>query len=167
MDYPQGFKDAMVRKMTAPGRRPTVDIAEEMGLHPSTLSRWVREAGMVGNMSQRKIQGKPMTVDSRTPEEKLQLVLEASVLRDDEMGAFLRENSIHQAHIDQWQKDALAGLSGKASVSRTQNTPDAKRIRELEKELQRKDKALASAAALIILKKKADALWGVEDDDME
>ena len=44
-------------------------------------------------------------------------------------------------------------------------SPEARRIRELEKELRRKDKALAETAALLVLKKKANAIWGDEDDD--
>ena len=38
-------------------------------------------------------------------------------------------------------------------------------MRELEKQLRRKDKALAEAAALLVLQKKAQAIWGDEDDD--
>lgn len=167
MDYPQRFKEAMVRKMTATGRPPTVDLAEEMGVHPSTLSRWVREAGNVGDMSQKKIKGTGRRPDDRTPQEKLQLLLEASLLTDEELGAFLREKGLHEAQLESWQRDAEAGLAGQPMASRPKNSPEARRIRDLEKELKRKDRALAEAAALIVLKKKAEALWGVEDDDTE
>jgi transposase-like protein len=169
MEYPQSFKEAMVRKMTAPGRKPTVDLAAEMGLHPSTLSRWVREAGRVGDMSQKKIKKTGRRPDDRTPEEKFQLLLEASLLADEELGAFLREKGLHEAQLEQWQRDALSGL-----VQKKTTPQQSKEIRELkievqkrDKEILRKDKALAEAAALIVLKKKADALWGVEDDDTE
>jgi transposase len=42
---------------------------------------------------------------------------------------------------------------------------EARRVRELEKELRRKDKALAEAAALLVLQKKVQAIWGDADDD--
>ena len=42
-----------------------------------------------------------------------------------------------------------------------------RRVRELERELNRKEKALAEAAALLVLKKKAQAIWGDEDDDTD
>jgi transposase len=42
---------------------------------------------------------------------------------------------------------------------------DAKRIKKLERELRRKEKALAEAAALLVLQKKVQAIWGDEDDD--
>ena len=44
---------------------------------------------------------------------------------------------------------------------------EAKRLRELERELQRKDKALAETAALLVLQKKVQAIWGDGDDDTE
>ena len=169
MDYPQRFKEAMVRKMTTPGRPPTVDLAEEMGVHPSTLSRWVREAGSVSDMSKKKIKGTGRRPDDRTPQEKLQLLLEASLLTDEELGAFLREKGLHEAQLESWQRDALSGL-----VQEKPTPQHSKEIRELKKEIEkrdkeilRKDRALAEAAALIVLKKKAEALWGVEDDDTE
>lgn len=42
---------------------------------------------------------------------------------------------------------------------------ESRRVRELERELRRKDKALAEAAALLVLQKKVQALWGDGDDD--
>ena len=47
---------------------------------------------------------------------------------------------------------------------REQTRADKKRIKELERELLRKDKALAEAAALLVLRKKLDALWGIDDE---
>jgi hypothetical protein len=41
---------------------------------------------------------------------------------------------------------------------------DRQRIRELEKDLGRKDRALAETAALLILRKKAAAIWGERDE---
>ncbi len=170
MEYSRSFKEAMVMKMMDPARRRrTEELAVEVGVHPSTLSRWVREAGRVGDMSRKKIKEKGGRPDDRTAEEKLQMVLEASLLTDEELGVFLREKGLHEAQLERWRQDALGGLSGQPPLSKSASgkTPEAKRIRELEKELNRKEKALAEAAALIVLKKKADALWGVEDNDTE
>jgi transposase-like protein len=99
----------------------------------------------------------------RTPDEKLAMVLEASRLSDEELGEFLRRNGLHEADLTRWRGEALAGLG-----NRRQEKPrssDAKRIRELEKELRRKDKALAETAALLVLQKKVQAIWGDGDDD--
>ncbi len=42
---------------------------------------------------------------------------------------------------------------------------DERRIKELERELRQKEKALAETAALLVLRKKAQAIWGEVEDD--
>jgi hypothetical protein len=73
---------------------------------------------------------------------------------------------VHTNQLERWRevvRGALAG--GQVSEARRQAERDRKRIRELERELHRKDKALAESAALLWLKKKAQEIWGDEDDD--
>jgi len=60
----------------------------------------------------------------------------------------------------------LAGLEPIA-VACAKKAPESKRIRELERELRRKDAALAETAALLVLKKKAQMIWGDEDDNTD
>jgi hypothetical protein len=98
--------------------------------------------------------------------EKLAAVLEAASLSDEELGAFLRSKGLHEAQLQQWHDQMLAGLEP-LTVPRGKKAPETKRVRELEKELRRKDKALAETAALLVLKKKAQEIWGGEDDDTE
>ena len=96
-------------------------------------------------------------------EEILDTVLEAARVPDEELGAFLRRKGIHEAHLQEWRERLLAGLEGPARRSR--RSPEARRIKELEKELYRKDRALAEAAALLVLQKKVRELLGGGDDD--
>ena len=98
--------------------------------------------------------------------EKLAAVLESASLSEEDLGAFLRSRGLHNAQLQQWREQMLAGLEPVTAV-RSKKAPEAKRVRELEKELRRKDAALAETAALLVLKKKAQAIWGDEDDDME
>ena len=89
----------------------------------------------------------------------------AASLDDEQLGAFLREKGLHQTHLEQWRSQMLDGLQNGAAKKRSrQKNSDAKRIRSLEKELRRKDKALAETAALLVLKKKVQEIWGDEDD---
>lgn len=100
-----------------------------------------------------------------TPEQKLAVVLEAASLSDGELGVFLRSKGITSAVLDEWKQQALVGLRGTSQIS--DQTKGFRRVKELERELQRKDKALAEAAALLVLKKKAHEIWGDEDDDTD
>jgi transposase len=98
-----------------------------------------------------------------TAEEKLEAVLEAAALTEEELGAFLRRKGLHEAQLVEWRKAILAGLEKRPGGSK--RSFETKRIRELERELRRKEKALAEAAALLVLQKKVQALWGDEDGD--
>jgi transposase-like protein len=100
-----------------------------------------------------------------TTEHKLRVVVEASRLDDAELGAFLRREGLHQAQLTEWRQLLDAALTTPKPSKRSKSSPDAKRIHALEKELRRKEKALAELAALLTLKKNMDAYWGVEDDD--
>lgn len=169
VNYSESFKRAMVKKMVGPGARTATVLHNECGVPQPTLSRWLREAGKVAVMSdQRDQENKKQQVERRRPsdwsnEEKLQAVNEAAALSDDELGEFLRRKGLHAAQLNEWRKIILSALGGKPS--RKADKVEAKRIKELERELRRKDKALAEAAALLVLKKKMEEYWGVEDDD--
>ena len=126
-----------------------------------TLSRWVRERRL-GAMSEKQ----PKRCRAWTAAEKLRVVQEASKLSDDELGVFLRREGLHQPQLEEWTNSALAGLSPPKRSSRTKS-PEAKRIETLERELRRKDKALAEVTALLVLKKKLEAYYGVEDNDTD
>jgi len=77
---------------------------------------------------------------------------------------FLRQKGLHEATLEKWKKEMLEALKIKSFVGGKKD-PQRKRIAVLERELRRKEAALAEAAALLVLKKKADAIWGDAKDD--
>ena len=155
MEYPEKFKAKMVQKLTVPGASSATALSEETGVPQPTLSRWVREAGRVCGMTKSK---RPQDWSA---EEKLEAVIEAASLSDEELGLYLRRRGLHSTHLTQWRDQFVAGVQARRSKKAS---PEAKRIRELERELRRKDKALAETAALLVLKKKVQAIWGDEDN---
>jgi transposase-like protein len=90
------------------------------------------------------------------------LLAQAAGLEGERLGEFLRERGVHLEELQQWRKQAEEALS-----SPSRRLAPSKELRDLKAELARKEKALAEAAALLILKKKADLFWGVEGEDME
>jgi transposase len=171
MYYSETFKAQMVQKLTRPGSPSATELSKEVGVHQSTLSRWVRRARYVPEAwrGTHTIADEPRrTMPSRRPqdwtaEEKLAAVIEAASVPDEELGVFLRKKGLHEANLRQWRQEMLTGL-GESKARSSNRSAETRRIRELERELTRKEKALAEAAALLILKKKAQALWGDEDD---
>lgn len=173
MQYPVRFKEAMVKRMAGVDAISANALSEESGVAQSTLSRWLRNAsvaaGSHGPESRRTfsemIAMSPKRPQDWTAEEKLAVVLEAASLPDEELGAFLRGKGLHETHLKQWRSQILGALQeGHGRKPKKQKFPESKRIKELERELLRKEKALAEAAALLVLKKKAEAIWGDEDE---
>jgi len=169
--YSQSLKQKLVQQMLMPGGLKAAAIARETGIGESTLHRWRINAATLGEVSKRPKppsdplrSSAPRRPDDRSADEKLRLVLEASALGEAGLGEFLRRHGLHEDDLAAWRLAALAGLSGPSS-SPPAKSGDARRVRELEKELRRKDAALAETAALLVLKKKVQALWGDEDDD--
>ena len=104
----------------------------------------------------------------RSAQEKLKAVIEFEGLQGDKQGEYLRRQGLHSDHIAAWKKRMEAGLeSGEGGdlETRTQRAQDKKKIKELEKELHRKDRALAETTTLLVLKKKADLIWGSGENE--
>lgn len=93
--------------------------------------------------------------------EKFAVVLETATMNEAERAEYARRKGLYVEEIAAWTA-ACRDANG-ALVERPENRVDKKRIHELERELHRKEKALAEAAALLVLRKKAQAIWGDED----
>jgi transposase-like protein len=172
MDYSKGFKERMVQRMTGIDAVSATVLSREVGVPQPTLSRWLRQASHNHPFCfHESISEEVTTMPKRRPqdwsaEEKFQVVLESCSLTGEQLGVFLRSKGLHESQLEQWRSQMLNGLHGKTSVKKAPpKKGEAKEIKELKQELARKDKALAEASALLVLKKKAQAIWGDEDDD--
>jgi transposase-like protein len=156
----------MVSKLVGPYPMSAQQLSKESGLAQATLSRWLKEASTLKKtMTKPKDDEQPRQMQDWKPEEKLAIVLKAAGLSEGELGVFLRSKGIPSALLEEWRHQALTGLRGTQQIGAT--VAGSKRIKDLERELRRKDKALAEAAALIILQKKVREALGDEDDDTD
>lgn len=158
MPYTASFRTKIVQKLMQPNGPSQLSVSRDTGVPQTTLSRWMKQARTIAPMSPKNSSRRK----KRTADEKLRVLLEASRLPDEELGAFLRREGLHEAQLKEWREAARAGL---ASLSGDRRSPETQRVKQLESELLRKDKALAELSALMILRKKVQALWGDEDDD--
>lgn len=173
-EYSEAFKSKMVQRLTSPNAVTAIALSEEVGVPQSTLSRWLRAShGRLEAMTDRQppptktTARVPRRAEDWAPEERLRVVAEAATTPDSELGALLRREGLHEATLKEWRTAALEGLSPeRATRAKEKRGSEQKRVRELERELRRKEKALAEAAALLVLQKKVQALWGDEEDDM-
>ena len=165
VEYSTRLKRTMIKKLVGPGRRSAGDLAKETGIPQPTLSRWLRAAGNVGSMSRDKDRETKRRPQDWSAEQKLEVVSEAERLSEEELGEFLRRKGLHEAQLAEWREAVLGALGSRKAGSSGKG--EARRVRELERELKRKDKALAETAALLVLQKKVQAIWGDGDDDTD
>lgn len=88
----------------------------------------------------------------------------AAAMDEATRGAWCREQGLYAAELEAWKRDAIGGLGEPRGASVADTRQDRRRIRELERELHRKDKALAEAAALLVLSKKLSAIFHEGED---
>jgi 5-methylthioribose kinase len=143
----------MIERMTGGSPESARQVSRETGISQETLSRWLRLAHRLPEVAAKRQTTKTWSID-----EKVRVLSEASKLSGSQLTTMLQREGLLLAELEQWR---LALGEDKASIATT------KRIRKLERELARKEKALAEAAALLILKKKVDHLWEDEDDDTD
>lgn len=172
MPYSEKFKLRMVQRLASPNAPSAMSLSREVGVPQPTLSLWLRRARRLSAMKREPREdtnpSEPKSPKSWSAEQKYRLVLEAATLADADLGEFLRKQGLHLAQLEEWRRVAAeaakAALTPGRKQSHGQSKIDSRRIRELERELHRKDKALAEMAALIALKKKLELLWGDEDE---
>ena len=164
MGYPKERREAVLKKMLPPHNRSLKELAAEEGISAATLYNWRKGA---------RAQGRLLPDGDHTPEgwttrDKFAAVLESAAMSEAELSAYCRERGLYPDQIRQWRaaceqaNDWDRSQNDRLKVSRRE---DSKRIKELERDLRNKEKALAEAAALLILRKKANAIWGDGEDD--
>lgn len=161
-EYSEAFKANMVKKLLMPGGPTASALSIRTGICQPTLSRWLRDAREEGMSPSKPSQRVARRPGEWKPEEKLSLVVRAEGLTEDALGELLRREGVHEADLAEWRTAALVALGTRSKGPA--ESGNARRVRELERELLRKDKALAETAALLVLKKKVQEYWGDEDD---
>ncbi|CAN5261597.1 hypothetical protein BH09GEM1_BH09GEM1_48380 [soil metagenome] len=158
--YSPAFKSRMLRRLIGPSAVSANALAREVGVNQPLLSRWLRESYTIGEMPPASKQKKVWS-----GAEKLRVLIAARGLSEHELGALLRREGVHAPDLLAWQAAAEAALG--APTRRAPRSDEAKTIRDLERELLRKNAALAETAALLVLKQKVQAIWGDADDTMD
>ncbi len=168
MEYSETFRSEMVAKLIGPQAVSANALSKRCGVRQPTLSRWLREARLTGvSKGSKRAAATPGRRPAKrwTAEEKLRVVTSSSSLEGSALGELLRREGLHEADLRGFREEALAGLA--PAVRPSGPSAEARQIAELQRELRRKERALAEAAALLVLSKKAEALWGGEGDDMD
>jgi DNA-binding transcriptional ArsR family regulator len=146
------FKKKMVERLVGRGAVSACELSRETGVSQEALSRWLRVSRRLPPMASGK-----RTTRTWSLEQKVQVLATATKLEGGELAVYLKREGITLAEFESWRLGLAEGGTSAAAATR--------RIRVLERELARKDKALAEAAALLVLKKKVDLMFRDDEDD--
>jgi len=161
--YTAGFREAMVRRMTGPTAQSATALAKETGIAQPTLSRWLLVASTLPAMSKQHDGGPPKSTRQWTAAEKLAVVTEAAALAPADLGAFLRAKGLRSSELHAWREQIVVAL-GDTKASRRKAKAEAGRIKNLERELERKDRRLRAVETLLELQKKVREIWAEEGE---
>ena len=162
--YSEEFKEKIVQKMMPPNSMSVAQVSREAGVSEPTLYAWKNKY---------QSEGKFVPADPSNPEnwggkDKLAVVIETAVLNEHELSEYCRQKGLYAEQVARWKEGAATGNDSTERLTKAERSmwqKEKKKSRQLEKELRRKEKALAEAAALLILEKKAQAIWGDGGDE--
>ena len=162
MRYSPERKEAVLRKMLPPHNRSIPELAEEEGISEATLYNWRKAA---------RAEGRLLPDGDQSPEgwsaaDKFAAVVETAALNEAELSAWCRERGLYPEQVRHWRRaceQANDWDRQQAERLRAERKADRERLKALERELKKK-KALAETAALLVLSKKAEAIWGEGED---
>jgi transposase len=160
--YPTERREAVVRRMLTEAIS-IPNLAKETGIAQWTLYRWREMAKTNG-----EVVNKPKKHEKISAAQKIAMVAETAAFNEAELAEYCRQQGVYPGQIKTWREACEQATSGSfvpAKQLRESKSADQKRIKELERELRRKEKALAETAALLTLRKKAAAIWGEGEDE--
>jgi len=148
-----------VARLLPPESSAVEIVSREVGVSVATLERWRADALANGTGDRRGGRGQRWT-----PAARLEAVIATAAMDAAARSAWCREHGLYPAELDAWKQDAIAGLGEPRAASAAEAREDRRRVKELERELHRKDKALAETAALLVLSKKLSAVFHKDED---
>lgn len=162
--YSEEFKEQIVRKMMAPNAQSVAEVSRESGVSEQSLYNWRNRYRHEG----KAVPADPSNPENWSGENKLAVVIETASLNEEQLSEYCRRKGLYAEQIARWKEGAIAGNESSQALTKAEREAlkkERKKNRYLEKELNRKEKALAETAALLVLKKKAHALWGEPEDE--
>ena len=163
MAYSPERRAAVLKKLEPPNAIPLRQLAQEEGISEATLHAWRREARRQGRLLPDADAGP----EGWTSRDKFAAVIETAAMNEADLAAYCRQRGLYPEQIGVWRVACeQANDWERASSHRLGQATkeERRRVKALEQDLARKEKALAEAAALLVLRKNAAAIWGDGED---
>ena len=157
-------KETILKKALNRGNKSIESVALSNGVSKSALNSWLRQYREAGQLTDNTIfRGKQAKLDRAA---QLKHLINTAGLDEELLGAYCRQHGLYSHQLKQWKDDFMNDNESKRSLVDSCQLKSLKsENKQLKQELRRKEKALAEASALLILKKKASLIWGEPEED--
>lgn len=165
MSYSKKQKQTILSKLLPPQSMSISALSKQEGIPEGTLYGWRKEAQLSGRLV---ASGAKAKADSWSSSDKFAAVVETASKNQAELSIWCRERGIYPEQIEAWRQaceQANDWQNAKKKQVEQQQKKDKSKIVSLERDLRNKEKALAETAALLVLRKKASAIWGEHEDE--
>jgi len=175
--YTEGFKIQAVEKALNRSSEITLpEMANTLGISRSSLQRWITQSknnqletisdnapSLIPTMKEKEKRPQDWSL-----EERLELIIKSESLSEEDSNKLCRSQGVFSHHIKELKQQFITGMAPSLE-SKKQVTIKSLRneIKALTKDLNRKNKALAETAALLVLKKKVNAIWGSDEGSLQ
>lgn len=162
--FPPERKASVLSKLLPPNNQSVSVVSKLEGISEATLYNWRSQAKQQGIA----VPGSGKTSDQWSAEAKFAVVIETASMSESGLSEYCRSKGLYPEQVKEWKLNCIQGqLSETARRKQEQHQAkqDKKEIKTLKRELNRKEKALAETAALLVLRKKFNALWEENGDD--
>ena len=165
MRYSKELKDSTVAKMLPPNNQSLSRIQQETGVGQGTLKKWRTETRNKGFAAPAGIHQS----EQWSTRDKYLIVIETATLSEIELAGYCRKKGLYVEQVKTWQDNCIqanGGVAQELANSQRRERDKEKELKQVKKELQRKESALAETAALLVLRKKVQAIWGQQDEEV-
>ena len=163
MKYSNERRQSVLAKLSPPHNRPVSEVAAEEGISEATLYGWRKQARERGEL----YPDAGSDPEGWTARDKFAAVVETASMSESERAEYCRKRGLYVQQLAAWRTACEAANDWAGERRQQQAAADRetrRKVQELERELQRKNAALAETAALLTLSKKARAIWGERED---
>lgn len=151
-------KSAALAKLLPPYNMTVTAVAQMEGISEATLYNWRNKVKAEG----KPVPGADKTTNQWSADARLAVIIETATLSEAELAQYCRQKGLYPEQITQWKQGFLqtSAPDDRATIRQIQ-----KENKQLKRELARKEKALAEAAAILVLRKQLRDYYGVTGED--
>lgn len=162
--YSDEMKESILKRMMPPNNEAISKLSDETGITEATLYKWRKDARAAGKATP----GDGQRAEQWNSEDKFLIVMETFAMNGAELAEYCRKKGLYKEQIEAWRDTCLNANGREFNETKQLNQElkeEKKKAKILEKDLRKKEKALAEAAAILLLRKKAQAIWGDQEDE--